>query len=63
MKLEEGRLVKFSYIDEKDAMLGIVTKTGEDEVRILWVVGGHTYKVSYRDFQHALDNGVYELVE
>jgi hypothetical protein len=63
MNLEAGQLVKFSYMDEKDAMLGIVTKSGADEVRVLWSVGGHTHKVSYKDFQHALDNGVYELVE
>jgi len=63
MKLEEGQLVKFSYMSDDDALLGIVIKASKTEVQILWTVGTSTYTVSYKDFQHAIDNGVYELIE
>ena len=66
MKLEEGQLVKFSYMSvdtSDDSLLGLVTKISEGKVEILWMVGESTYSVSYKDFQHAIDNGVYELVE
>ena len=64
MNLKEGQLVKFSYMDDDDdAMLGIVTKVAENKINILWILEGHTHTVSYKDFQHALNNGVYRVVE
>jgi hypothetical protein len=64
MKLTEGQLVKFCYVaDEGDAMLGIVTKVARGEINILWILENHTHTVSYKDFEHALKNGVYEIVE
>jgi len=70
MKLEEGQLIKFSYMgDDAAALLGIVAKVGPDKINIFWngahgvrsVGGCHT--VSYEDFEHAMKNGVYEIVE
>jgi hypothetical protein len=64
MNLKEGQLVKFSYVDGGvDAMLGIVTKITGSKINILWILEDHTHTVSYKDFQHALDNGVYIIVE
>ena len=64
MNLKEGQLVKFSYMDDSaDAMLGIVTKIAGNKISILWTVEDKIHKISYRDLQHALDNGVYEIVE
>ena len=64
MNLKEGQLVKFSYADDgDDAMLGIVTKIAGSKINILWILEDHTHTVSYKDFQHALDNGVYIIVE
>ena len=64
MNLKEGQLVKFSYVDGGvDAMLGIVTKITGSKISILWTLENHTHTVSYKDFQHALDNGVYIIVE
>ena len=64
MNLKEGQLVKFSYMgDDGDAMLGIITRIAGNEINILWILEDHTHTVSYKDFQHALDNGVYLIVE
>ena len=73
MKLEEGQLIKFSYMGEDAAaLLGIVTKVDPDKINILWngASGGGAYNisngshtVSYEDFEHAMKNGVYEIVE
>lgn len=64
MKLEEGQLVRFSYISGDDqALLGIVTKVGGGEINILWILENNTHTVSYKDFEHAIKNGVYEIVE
>ena len=64
MKLTEGQLVKFCYVaDDGEAMLGIVTKVSRGKINILWILENHTHTVSYRDFEHALKNGVYEIVE
>ena len=64
MNLKEGQLVKFSYMgDDGDAMLGIITRIAGNEINILWILEDHTHTVSYKDFQHALDNGVYIIVE
>jgi len=57
-------LVKFSYMkDSDDAMLGIVTKVSRSKINILWILENHTHTVSYKDFEHALKNGVYEIIE
>ena len=64
MNLQEGQLVKFSYVDDNDdAMLGIVTKITENKINILWTLENNTHTVSYKDFEHAIKNGVYEIVE
>mgnify|MGYP003116769837 FL=1 len=57
-------MVKFSYMkDSDDAMLGIVTKVSRSKINILWILENHTHTVSYKDFEHALKNGVYEIIE
>ena len=64
MKITEGQLVKFCYVaDYGEAMLGIVTKVSRGKINILWILENHTHTFSYRDFEHALKNGVYEIVE
>jgi len=68
MKLEEGQLIKFSYMgDTTEAMLGIVTKVTSDKINIIWMdtrlQGSHTHVLSYEDFAHAIGSGVYEIVE
>tara|TARA_R100000008_G_C3445457_1_gene96630 strand:+ start:43 stop:252 length:210 start_codon:yes stop_codon:yes gene_type:complete len=64
MELVEGQLVKFCYVaGDCGAMLGIVTKVSKGKINILWILENHTYTVSYRDFEHAIKNGVYEIVE
>ena len=64
MELVEGQLVKFCYVNgADDAMLGIVTKVSRDKINILWILENHTHTVSYKDFEHAVNNGVYKVVE
>ena len=73
MKLEEGQLIKFSYMgDDAAALLGIVAKVAADKINILWMgdlypglihQGRCQHTVSYEDFEHAMKNGVYEIVE
>ena len=63
MNLEEGQLVKYIYFDDDDSAIGIITEVGKDKINILWTVEDSIYKISYKDLQHALDNGVYEIVE
>ena len=63
MKLKEGQLVKFSYVDDEEAMLGIVTKVSIGKINILWFLENQTHTVSYQDFNHAIKNGVYKIVE
>ena len=69
MKLEEGQLIKFSYMgDDAAALLGIVAKVGPDKINIFWngdhvVFSRGCHTVSYEDFEHAMKNGVYEIVE
>ena len=56
--------MRFSYISGDDqALLGIVTKVGGGEINILWILENNTHTVSYKDFEHAIKNGVYEIVE
>ena len=63
MNLEEGQLVKYIYFDDDDSAIGIITEVGKDKINILWTVEDKIHKISYRDLQHALDSGVYEVVE
>jgi|TARA_R110000851_G_scaffold5576_1_gene22980 hypothetical protein len=68
MKLEEGQLIKFSYMGPAtEAMLGIVTKVTSDKINIIWMdtrpQGSHTHVLSFEDFAHAIGSGVYEIVE
>ena len=63
MNLETGQLVKYTYFDDDDSAIGIITEVGKDKINILWVVEDKIHKISYRDLQHALDSGVYEVVE
>ena len=63
MNLETGQLVKYTYFDDDDSAIGIITEVGKDKINILWTVEDKIHKISYRDLQHALDNGVYEVVE
>ena len=63
MNLEEGQLVKYIYFDDDDSAIGIITEVGKDKINILWTVEDKIHKISYRDLQHALDSGVYEIVE
>ena len=64
MELVEGQLVKFCYINgADDAMLGIFTKVSRGKINILWILENHTHTVSYKDFKHAVNNGVYKVVE
>ena len=63
MNLEAGQLVKYIYFDDDDSAIGIITEVGKDKINILWTVEDKIHKISYRDLQHALDSGVYEMVE
>ena len=63
MNLKEGQLIKYIYFDESDSAVGIVTKINRNGINIFWILEDHTHTVSYKDFQHALDNGVYIIVE
>ena len=68
MKLEEGQLIKFSYMgDDAAALLGIVAKVGSGKINILWMGDRYyshdSHTVSYEAFEHAMKNGVYEIVE
>ena len=63
MNLEKGQLVKYLYYDDDDSAIGIITEVGKEKINILWTVEDSIYKISYKDLQHALDNGVYEIVE
>ena len=63
MNLEKGQLVKYIYFDDDDSAIGIITEVGKDKINILWTVEDKIHKISYRDLQHALDSGVYEMVE
>ena len=63
MNLEAGQLVKYTYFDDDDSAIGIITEVDKDKINILWTVEDKIHKISYRDLQHALDNGVYEMIE
>ena len=63
MNLETGQLVKYTYFDDDDSAIGIITEVDKDKINILWTVEDKIHKISYRDLQHALDSGVYEVVE
>ena len=63
MNLETGQLVKYTYFDDDDSAIGIITEVGKDKINILWTVEDKIHKISYRDLQHALDSGVYEVIE
>ena len=63
MNLKTGQLVKYTYFDDDDSAIGIITEVDKDKINILWTVEDKIHKISYRDLQHALDNGVYEIVE
>ena len=63
MNLETGQLVKYTYFDDDDSAIGIITEVDKNKISILWTVEDKIHKISYRDLQHALDSGVYEIVE
>jgi hypothetical protein len=63
MNLEEGQLVKYIYFDDDDSAIGIITEVDKEKINILWTVEDRIHKISYRDLQHALDNGVYEMIK
>ena len=63
MNLKAGQLVKYIYFDDDDSAIGIITEVGKDKINILWTVEDKIHKISYRDLQHALDNGVYEMIK
>ena len=63
MNLKAGQLVKYIYFDDDDSAIGIITEVGKDKINILWTVEDKIHKISYRDLKHALDSGVYEVVE
>tara|TARA_R110000751_G_scaffold93653_1_gene182802 strand:+ start:317 stop:508 length:192 start_codon:yes stop_codon:yes gene_type:complete len=63
MNLEAGQLVKYTYFDDDDSAIGIITAVDKNKINILWTVEDSIYKISYKDLQHALDNGVYEIVK
>ena len=63
MNLETGQLVKYTYFDDDDSAIGIITEVGKEKINILWAVEDSIYKISYKDLQHALVNGVYEIVK
>jgi len=63
MNLETGQLVKYAYFDDDDSAIGIITEVDKDKINILWTVEDKIHKISYRDLQHALDNGVYEMIK
>ena len=63
MNLEEGQLVKYIYFDDDDSAIGIITEVEKNKISVLWTVEDKIHKISYRDLQHALDIGVYEVVE
>ena len=63
MNLEAGQLVKYTYFDDDDSAIGIITEVDKEKINILWTVEDRIHKISYRDLQHALDNGVYEMIK
>ena len=63
MNLEAGQLIKYTYFDDDDSAIGIITEVGKDKINILWTIEDKIHKISYRDLQHALDSGVYEVIE
>ena len=63
MNLETGQLVKYTYFDDDDSAIGIITEVDKNKISILWTVEDKIHKISYRDLQHALDNGVYEMIK
>ena len=63
MNLETGQLVKYTYFDDDDSAIGIITEVDKEKINILWTVEDRIHKISYRDLQHALDNGVYEMIK
>jgi len=63
MNLEAGQLVKYTYFDDDDSAIGIITEVDKNKISILWTVEDKIHKISYRDLQHALDNGVYEMIK
>ena len=63
MNLEEGQLVKYIYFDDDDSAIGIITEVEKNKISVLWTVEDKIHKISYRDLQHALDNGVYEMIK
>jgi len=63
MNLEKGQLVKYIYFDDDDSAIGIITEVEKNKISVLWTVEDKIHKISYRDLQHALDSGVYEVVE
>ena len=63
MNLETGQLVKYTYFDDDDSAIGIITEVGKEKINILWTVEDKIHNISYRDLQHALDNGVYEMIK
>ena len=63
MNLETGQLVKYTYFDVDDSAIGIITEVDKNKISILWTVEDKIHKISYRDLQHALDNGVYEMIK
>jgi|TARA_R110002060_G_scaffold27802_2_gene37720 hypothetical protein len=63
MNLEAGQLVRYTHFDDDDSAIGIITEVAKDKINILWVVEDKIHKISYKDFQHALDNGVYEVLK
>ena len=63
MNLETGQLVKYTYFDDDDSAIGIITEVDKNKISILWTVEDKIHKISYRDLQHALDSGVYEVIE
>ena len=63
MNLKTGQLVKYTYFNDDDSAIGIITAVDKNKINILWTVEDKIYKISYRDLQHALDNGVYEMIK
>ena len=48
MNLETGQLVKYTYFDDDDSAIGIITEVGKEKINILWTVEDSIYKISYK---------------
>jgi len=45
MNLETGQLVKYTYFDDDDSAIGIITEVDKNKISILWTVEDKIHKI------------------